>query len=175
MSTTTSSPPVAGLRRIRPASRPEPASPSPDLLPELTAGEREGVAIIAPGNCEIAERLVAGRAMIRWASALLYNGLGRYEEALVAAQQDGVQPQELPFSTLALAELVEAAVRSGRPEPAADALRRLSAHTRAGGTDWALGVEARSRALLSDGETAERLYREAIERLARTRVRVELA
>jgi DNA-binding CsgD family transcriptional regulator len=177
MSTTTSSPPVAGLRRIRPASRPEPASPSPDLLHELTAGEREGVAIIGPGpgNCEIAERLVAGRAMIRWASALLYNGLGRYEEALVAAQQDGVQPHELPFSTLALAELVEAAVRSGRPEPAADALRRLSAHTRAGGTDWALGVEARSRALLSDGETAERLYREAIERLARTRVRVELA
>ncbi len=94
---------------------------------------------------------------------------------MVAAHQDGEQPHESPFSTLALAEVVEAAVRSGKPEPAADALRRPSAHTRAGGTDWALGVEARSRALLSDGETAERLYREAIERLARTRVRVELA
>ncbi|MGZ4328657.1 MAG: helix-turn-helix transcriptional regulator [Solirubrobacteraceae bacterium] len=177
MSTTTSSPWVAGLRRIRPTSRPEPASPRPELLHELTAGEREGVAVVGPGagNCEIAERLVAGLAIIRWASALAYNGLGRYEEALLAAQQDGEQPHELPFSTLALAGVVEAAVRSGKPEPAADALRRLSAHTRAGGTDWALGVEARSRALLSDGETAERLYREAIERLARTRVRVELA
>ena len=177
MSTTTSSPPVARLHRIRPASRPEPASPSPDLLHELTAGDREGVTIVGhgPANCEIAERLVPGLAVIRWASALLYNGLGRYEEALAAAQQDGEHPHEQLFSTLSLAEVVEAAVRSGKPEPAADALRRLSAHTRAGGTDWALGVEARSRALLSDGETAERLYREAIERLARTRVRVELA
>lgn len=177
MSTTTSSPPVAGLHRIRAAARPEPASPSPDVLHQLTTGERERVAIVGhgPGNCEIAERLVAGLPMIRWASALLYNGLGRYEDALVAAQQDGEHPHELLFSTLALAELVEAAVRSGKPEPAADALRRLSAHTRAGGTHWALGIEARSRALLSDGETAEGLYREAIERLARTRVRVELA
>jgi DNA-binding CsgD family transcriptional regulator len=177
MSTTTSSPPVAGLRRIRPAPRPEPASPSPDLLHELTAGEREWVAIVGhgPGNCEIAERLVAGLAMIRWASALVYNGLGRYQEALTAAQQHGEHPHELLFSTLALAELVEAAVRSGKPEPATDALQRLSAHTQAGGTHWALGLEARSRALLSDGETAERFYREAIDRLARTRVRVELA
>jgi DNA-binding CsgD family transcriptional regulator len=61
---------------------------------------------------------------------------------------------------------------SGR---AADALERLSETTRASGSDWALGIEARSRALLSDGETAERLYREAIDRLGRTRVRVALA
>src|SRR4051794_41761315 len=79
MSTTTSSPPVAGLRRIRPASRPEPAFPSPDLLHELTAGEREGVAIIgpAPGNCEIAERLVAGGGLIRGGGGVAYQGLGR--------------------------------------------------------------------------------------------------
>ena len=74
-----------------------------------------------------------------------------------------------------LVELVEAAARSGEPELASDALERLSETTRASGTDWALGVEARSRALLSDGDAAEPLYREAIERLARTRVRVELA
>jgi DNA-binding CsgD family transcriptional regulator len=128
-----------------------------------------------PGNYEIAERLVAGLAIIRWASALLYNGLGRYEEALVAAQQDSKHPHELLFSALALAELIEAAVRSGKREPAAAALRQLSDYARASGTHWALGVEARSRALLSDDETAERLYREAIERLARTRVRGELA
>jgi DNA-binding CsgD family transcriptional regulator len=72
-------------------------------------------------------------------------------------------------------ELIEAAVRSGKAELAVAALGRLSQTTAAGGTDWALGIEARSRALLSDNETAERLYREAIERLERTRVRVELA
>ena len=79
------------------------------------------------------------------------------------------------FSTWGLVELIEAAVRTGKPEAAADALRRVSDKTRASGTDWALGVEARSRALLSDGEAAETLYRQAIEALERTRVRVELA
>ena len=73
------------------------------------------------------------------------------------------------------AELVEAAARSGATELAADALDRLSAMTRASGTDWALGIEARSRALLSDGDAAERLYLEAIDRLGRTSIRVELA
>jgi ATP/maltotriose-dependent transcriptional regulator MalT len=71
--------------------------------------------------------------------------------------------------------LIEAATRSGVPGRAADALQRLSDSTRASGTDWALGIEARSRALLSEGEVAEQLYREALGRLARTRLRVELA
>jgi DNA-binding CsgD family transcriptional regulator len=106
---------------------------------------------------------------------VLYNGLGRYVEALAAAQQASAHPQELLFSTWGLVELIEAAARSGKPEPAAVALRRLSDKTRASGTDWALGIEARSRALLSGNEAAERLYREAVERLARTRVHVELA
>ena len=72
-------------------------------------------------------------------------------------------------------EFIEAAARSGRAEGADDALKRLAESTRASGTDWALGIEARSRALLSDGEAAESLYREAIERLGRTRIRFELA
>jgi len=72
-------------------------------------------------------------------------------------------------------EIVEAAVRSGHPERAAGPLQRLQEISRAAGTDWALGVEARSRALLSEGEAAERLYLEAIERLGRNRVRVALA
>ena len=117
----------------------------------------------------------AGPAIIHWSSALLYNGLGRYEQALAAAQQAGAYPLELLYPTWGLVELIEAAVRSGKPEPAADALRRLTDHTQASGTDWALGIEARSRALLSANETAEALYREAIDRLARTRIRVELA
>jgi ATP/maltotriose-dependent transcriptional regulator MalT len=74
-----------------------------------------------------------------------------------------------------LVELVEATARCGLPERATEAVRRLSESTRASGGDWALGVEARSRALLSDGETADRLYVEAIERLGRSRMRVDLA
>jgi DNA-binding CsgD family transcriptional regulator len=72
-------------------------------------------------------------------------------------------------------ELIEAAVRCGRPERAATALARLQEISRAGGTDWALGVEARSRALLATGDEAERAYLEAVERLGRTRIRVALA
>ena len=74
-----------------------------------------------------------------------------------------------------MAELVEAAARSARPELAADALERLRQRTQAAGTEWALGIEARSRALLSDGAIAEDLYREAIARLARCRVALDLA
>jgi DNA-binding CsgD family transcriptional regulator len=117
----------------------------------------------------------AGPAIIHWAKALLYNGLGRYEEALASAHQAAEYPLDVLYSTWGLVESIEAAVRTGKPELAADALRRLSDRTRASGTDWALGIEARSRALLSDNEAAESLYREAIERLERTRIRVELA
>jgi DNA-binding CsgD family transcriptional regulator len=74
-----------------------------------------------------------------------------------------------------MAELIEAAARTGQPGRAAAALRRLAEITSASGTDWALGIQARSRALLTSGEAAEPLYREAIERLGRTRVRTELA
>jgi DNA-binding CsgD family transcriptional regulator len=117
----------------------------------------------------------AGLTFLQWATAVLGNGLGRYEEALAAAQQAGEDQHELLFSTWAAAELVEAATRSGVPERAARALRRLSGSTRASGSDWALGIEARSRALVSERDAAERLYREALDRLARTRLRMELA
>jgi DNA-binding CsgD family transcriptional regulator/tetratricopeptide (TPR) repeat protein len=111
----------------------------------------------------------------RYASAVLYNGLGRYERALAAAEEALEYPRELATSRWALSEQVEAATRSGKPEPAARALSQLSETTRAAGTDWALGIEARSRALMSDGEIAEGLYREAIDRLGCTRIRSELA
>jgi DNA-binding CsgD family transcriptional regulator len=113
-------------------------------------------------------------AFIDYATAVLYNGLGRYAEALAAAQQASEHPQEL-LSTLILPELIEAAVRSGQPARAADALDRLVETTRAAGTDWALGTEARSRALLATDQAAEDLYREAIDRLGRTGLRIELA
>ncbi len=111
----------------------------------------------------------------RWATAMLCNGLGQYEQALTAAQQASDDTPELFVSGWATIELVEAAVRTDRPEVAYTALERLSEGTTAAGTDWGLGIEARLRALLSDGAAADRLYREAIERLSRTRVRPELA
>ncbi|WP_216586740.1 ATP-binding protein [Streptomyces brasiliscabiei] len=107
--------------------------------------------------------------------AVLCNGLGRYTEALAAAREAAAHPYEFTSPRWGLIELIEAAVRSGLPQEATDALERLAETTRASGTDWALGVEARSRALLSEGDTAEHLYREAIDRISRTRVRVELA
>ena len=110
-----------------------------------------------------------------WATAVLNNGLGRYDQALTAAEQGSEYPRELGLATWSLAELIEAAARSGAPERAAGAMARLAEITTAVGTDWALGIEARCRALLSDGECAERLYRDAIRRLGRTRIRAELA
>jgi DNA-binding CsgD family transcriptional regulator/tetratricopeptide (TPR) repeat protein len=116
-----------------------------------------------------------GISAVGWAGAVLNNGLGRYTEALTAARRASENHPELGQSNWAMAELIEAATRSGMTETAAGAYRRLAEMTSASGTDWGLGIEARSRALLSESEEAERLYREAIERLGRTCVRAELA
>ena len=116
-----------------------------------------------------------GLTFIQFAIAVLHNSLGRYEEALVMTRHAGDATHPSWWRNWGLVELIEAAVRSGEAGLAADALGRLSQTTRAGGTDWALGVEARSRALLTEGDAAEPLYRESIERLERTRIRVELA
>jgi DNA-binding CsgD family transcriptional regulator len=110
----------------------------------------------------------------QYAAALLYNGLGHYDKALAAAELV-CEYDDIGVLGWSLTELVEAAVRSGQPARASDALQRLSETTRASGTDWALGTEARSRALLSEGATAEDRYREAIERLGRTRMRPAVA
>jgi DNA-binding CsgD family transcriptional regulator len=112
--------------------------------------------------------------MIWCASAVLFNGLGRYEEALAAAER-ACMHDDLSLYALALVELVEAAVRSDRPQLAETALERLAARTTASGTDWALGLEARSRALLTSGPSAEALYREAVARLSGGRVAPHLA
>jgi DNA-binding CsgD family transcriptional regulator len=124
-----------------------------------------------------AERRGEGRALsfIGYANAVLCNSLGRYEEALAAAQQASEDAPAVQFADWALVELVEAAVRSGVPERAAGAVQRLSGIARACGTDWVLGAEARSRALVSDGAAAEGLYREAIDRFGRARLPVDLA
>ncbi|WP_208008341.1 ATP-binding protein [Agromyces protaetiae] len=108
------------------------------------------------------------------ALAALHNGLGNSEEALAAAERP-VEHDELTFCSVALPELIEAAVRAGRPERAAAALDLLSTRARASGTEWALGLEARSKALLESGPAAEAHYQESIERLGRTRMAVHLA
>jgi len=127
----------------------------------------------------IAEASAGGQgiavAYAHWTAAILVNGLGRYEEALAAAGAASEDTFTLYISMWALPELIEAAVRSGHEAVAAEAFGRLTDFTRVGGTDFGLGVEARSCALLCEGETAESLYREAIGRLGRTRLRPELA
>ena len=117
-----------------------------------------------------------GRAigLAHYATAVLYGGLGRYPEAFAAAQR-ACAHEDLGFFGWALIELVETGTRSDHYAVAADALRQLEERTDASGTDWALGVRARSKALLSDGKAAESLYREAIERLGRSRIAVHLA
>ncbi len=110
-----------------------------------------------------------------WANSVLMNGLGRYEEALAAAAAASEHTPELFIASWALSELIEAATRTDNAELAQGALTQLGEHTKACDADWALGIHARSRALLSEGEGAESLYREAIERLGRTRLRPELA
>jgi ATP/maltotriose-dependent transcriptional regulator MalT len=102
------------------------------------------------------------------ARAVLSNGLGRYDAALPLAESASTR-QELSVSTWSLPELVEAAARSGRSQTAAQALERLTERTQAAGTNLALGIETRSRALLAEGAAADELYREAIERLSRCR------
>jgi DNA-binding CsgD family transcriptional regulator len=111
----------------------------------------------------------------RWARSVLLNGLGRYEEAMAAAQDASDDTPELFVSVWAAIELLEAATRSDNPELAHAAHERIAAATAVAPTDWALGIRARSRALLSEGEAAERLFREGVERLGRTRLRPELA
>jgi DNA-binding CsgD family transcriptional regulator len=108
-------------------------------------------------------------------SGILYNGLGRYEQALEEARQASEQAPELYNAAWALPELIEAASRTGQTQLAAEALDRLAETTSVAQTDWGRGIHARSRALLSDGEDADASYREAIERLGRTPLRPELA
>jgi tetratricopeptide (TPR) repeat protein len=105
--------------------------------------------------------------------AVLNNGLGRYPAALAGARL-ACQHDDLGYFNWSLAELVEAAFRSGAVEEAAAALRQLEERTQASGTDWALGVLARSKALLSGVHAAEPLYREAIERLERDGIVIHL-
>jgi DNA-binding CsgD family transcriptional regulator len=146
------------------------------LLVSLRGDQAEAAPLI---EATIARAAAGGQgiavACAHWVAAILANGLGRYEEALAAARHASEDIFTLHISMWALPELVEAAARGGNTEVAAGALERLAETTQAGGTDFGLGLEARCRALLSGGAAADELYREAIDRLGRTRLRPELA
>jgi DNA-binding CsgD family transcriptional regulator len=152
-------PPFAVLRLWALQGREAEATPLIEATIQLGTAGGQGIAVM----------------VAYWAAAVLNNGLARYEEAATAAREvtaNAIDPWE---SMWALAELVEAAARVGDTELARDALNRLAETTQPAGTAFALGIEARSRALLSDGATAEELYRESIDRLSRTQLRPELA
>jgi len=145
------------------------------MLAAWRGDEADGLELFAAARLEATARGEGmGLGVLEWATALLYNGRGRYAEALAAAQR-GCEHDDVGLFSWALVELIEAGVRSGATDAASAALDRLSPRTRASGTDWALGIEAGSRALLSDGRDAEPHYREAVERLERSRGVVHLA
>jgi DNA-binding CsgD family transcriptional regulator len=116
----------------------------------------------------------AQAAFAYYASAVLYNGRGDYTTAQEAAATT-CESGELSLSTLGLPELIEASMRAGDEETAMRALGRLGARAQASGTAWALGLEARSRALTISGPAAEESYLEAIGRLGASRIASETA
>ena len=146
------------------------------LLASLRGDQAEAAPLI---EAAIADAPARGQGIAatyaHWAAAILANGLGRYADALEAAKQASQDSPALYVAMWALPELIEAATRTGNAHIADDALARLAETTQAGATDFGLGMEARSRALVGEGETAERCYREAVDRLGRTQLRPELA
>jgi ATP/maltotriose-dependent transcriptional regulator MalT len=156
-------------------------APYPALRLAALRGEEAKCSELIAAAVEQAKSRGQGTAAIHahWAAAVLYNGLARYEQAKSAARQATTTTPGYSLTVLSgiwtLPELVEAAARAGSAELARDALERLAETTQPCGSDFALGIEARCRALLSDGAAAEELYREALDRLSRTQLRPELA
>jgi DNA-binding CsgD family transcriptional regulator len=146
------------------------------LLAALRGREAEATQLI---EATIKDATAGGEGLAvqyaHWTKAVLYNGIGRYEEALEAAQRASDDTPELFISAWALTELIVASTRTQNEPLATDAVERLAESTNASDADWGLGILARSRALLSEGQAGESNYRDAIERLSRSRLRPELA
>ena len=146
------------------------------ILAAWQGRSREAFRLIDEFVADMSERGQGyGVSLPHYTASVLYNGLGRYADAMASAELASDQRDDLAFANLALVELIEAAVRSGQPGRAAAAMGRLTELTLPSGTAWGLGVAARSRALLSEGDEAERLYREAIAHLSSAPARTELA
>ena len=142
----------------------------------LRGRRAEAAYLIEHSRAELTQRGEGvGLPMLDWAEAVLYNGLGRYEDARAAALRATEHPHALAASNWVMVELIEAAARAGAVDLARETLQRLVDTTAASGSDWALGIAARSRALLLDGRDAEDLYVEATDRLGRSRMALDLA
>jgi DNA-binding CsgD family transcriptional regulator/tetratricopeptide (TPR) repeat protein len=154
-----------------------PVAPYGEIFLTAFRGGEAGLSALIDATAAEAEAAGQGTYVqyTRWAPSMILNGLGRHEEALLPARAAAEDTPELVVAGWALCELVEAAARSGEVDVAEGALARIAERNEVVSTDWGLGLEARGRALLSDGETADGLYREAIERLGRTPLRPELA
>jgi DNA-binding CsgD family transcriptional regulator len=174
---------LAGATELIQELRPAAAATGSNLAPYAALGlaalagrQAEATSLIDATIKDVAIRGEGiGITVAEWASGVLNNAMGDYQRAMTAAQHSADHLGEMVAPTWATVELIEAASRSGRTDVAGRALIRLADITTASGSDWALGVEARSRALLTEGDAAEKLYRESIERLGRTRVQAELA
>jgi RNA polymerase sigma factor (sigma-70 family) len=145
-------------------------------LAALRGRELEMLALVNETRIDVTQRGEGiGLSILDWGLAVLYNGLGRYELARAAALRVAGHPHDVGASNWGMVELIEAAVRAGTPELAADARSRLAEMTRMSGTDWALGIAARSEALFLEDHPAEERYVEAVDRLGRSRMAVDLA
>jgi DNA-binding CsgD family transcriptional regulator len=168
---------IAELEKVNEATHSRLVLYAPLMLAVWQGRETEAVALIDATNAELVRRGEGiGVAFTGWLGGLLYNALGKYELAFDAAHPIGANPGEFGTATWgALVETIEAATRCGQSELGTQALHRLTSMTQASSTNWALGLEARSRALLSTGPAADSDYQEALARLTHTRIRGELA
>ena len=162
-------------RVIAGVTGPSPVAAPPMVLAAWRGDEAQAIelteAIVRDGASRGLGNLVSFAMMAR---SVLFNGLGRYSEACACARQ-AFERDHFGYETFVVPELAEAASRTGDRALVETALEWLSERTRVTPTDWAVGIEARARALLGDGEAAEGWYRESIERLGRTEVRAQLA
>jgi DNA-binding CsgD family transcriptional regulator len=167
---------VAEIDAIKQATGAQIAPYAGMLLAAYKGRVEEATALIA---ATIEDSVLRGEGLgidlARWAAAILNNSIGHYEEAFAMASPTSAEAPGLYISTWMLPESIEACVRTGRREIAAAALEKFVATAGPGDSDWGLGIQTRSQAILAEGEAAETLYREAIERLGRTSVRTELA
>ena len=169
---------VDELRAATEATTARPFLPLGELLLAAWRGDTEAATALAEATIAEAERRREGAGLVSpaWTLAILHNGRGEHLAAIAAAEAGDQEPAVLGFPPWGiLAELVEAAIRAGQPDRAVAALRRLTVATSAAGTAWALGIEARSRALTLTGPEAEDAYREAVDRLAETPLTGELS
>jgi hypothetical protein len=145
-------------------------------LEVLRGDERHAVTMLDAGTADASQRGEGiSLTVVAWARAMLYNSLGAYDKALAAAQEAINCPTNSAAAAWGMVELIEAAARVGEPGAAGETARRFAEIAGAAGTDWALGVNARSQAPLTTGAMAEQLYREGLDRLGRGRMRLDLA